>query len=128
MSKRTCPTEHEEQVAVMDWARAMTGTYPCLAWLHAIPNGGKRNVIVAMKLKAEGVKSGVSDLFLPFPACGKNGLYIEMKALDGKVSEAQTEFLEYANGAGYLAAVCWGAEEAINLIAGYVNGKEPLPF
>ncbi len=46
---------------------------PELAWLHAIPNGGSRGddektrAIRGGALKAEGVKSGVADVFLPVP-------------------------------------------------------------
>lgn len=40
---------------------------PELRWLHAIPNGGQRDKITAGKLKAEGVKKGVLDVFLPLP-------------------------------------------------------------
>ena len=38
---------------------------PRLEWIHAIPNGGLRNKATASNLKAEGVKSGVLDVFLP---------------------------------------------------------------
>ena len=34
-----------------------------LCW-WAVPNGGRRNIITAKKLKAEGVKSGIPDITL----------------------------------------------------------------
>jgi hypothetical protein len=114
--------EHAEQVKVIVWARWNEGRYPCLKWLHAIPNGGKRDVVVAIKLKAEGVKPGVSDLFLPYPVAPYAGLYVEMKAKDGSLSEAQADFLEYANSVGYAAAVCFGSDEAIKTIEDYLEG------
>ena len=40
---------------------------PDLELLHAIPNGGKRDKVTAAKLKAEGVKAGIPDIFLPVP-------------------------------------------------------------
>lgn len=40
---------------------------PELRWLHAIPNGGYRDKVTAGKLKAEGVKRGIPDVFLPLP-------------------------------------------------------------
>jgi len=38
--------------------------------IFAIPNGGKRNRIEAAKLKRQGVKPGVPDIFLPAPRDG----------------------------------------------------------
>lgn len=118
-------TEHDEQSAVIDWARRQLGLYPCLEWLHAIPNGaflagGARQM---SKLKTEGLVPGVCDLFLPFPAHGYHGLYIEMKA-PGKLSrvrDGQREFMEYVESVGYLAQVHDSADEAIELLRWYVE-------
>jgi len=45
---RAKPRELEriDQVAVINWARAMERVVPMLADLHAIPNGGHRHPIV----------------------------------------------------------------------------------
>ena len=45
----------------------MEGRHPQLALIFAIPNGGKRHIGTARKLKAEGVRSGVPDIFLACP-------------------------------------------------------------
>src|SRR5699024_6741469 len=37
-------TEHDEQVALIRWAELARGKYPALRWLHAVPNGGARNI------------------------------------------------------------------------------------
>ena len=68
-------TEHEIQVACVNYFRLR---YP-KGLIYAIPNGGQRNVIVASKLKAEGVLSGVPDLHIPIAKKGFHGLYIELK-------------------------------------------------
>jgi hypothetical protein len=72
-------SEHDEQVNLFHWADIMSPQYPELALLHAIPNGGKRNINVARKLKEEGQKAGVPDICLPVPRGEYHGLYIEMK-------------------------------------------------
>jgi hypothetical protein len=72
--------EHTEQVNLMQWwALACRGFGIPEQLLFAIPNGGQRNIIVASKLKAEGVRAGVPDLFLAFPKKDAAGLFIEMK-------------------------------------------------
>ena len=58
-------SEHEEQVALFEWAEWNKRQYPELELMFAIPNGGQRHVVVAKKLKDEGVKAGVPDIFLP---------------------------------------------------------------
>lgn len=59
--------EVDEQRAVFEWAEYAKGKYPWLKWMHHIPNGGSRNKIEAVRLKAQGVKRGVPDIFLPYP-------------------------------------------------------------
>ena len=57
--------EHEEQVKVFTWARWAEAARPELALLFAVPNGGRRDKVTAGRLKAEGVKAGVLDIWLP---------------------------------------------------------------
>ena len=113
-------TEAEEQQAVIEWAQYETHNYPCLKWLHHIPNGGRRDKQEAIKLKRQGVKAGVSDLFLPYPNNGYHGLYIEMKSENGRLSQKQAEFLEDMVEYGYKTAVCYNAESAIAEISKYL--------
>ena len=118
---RTVPTEDEEQIAVMSWAALMEGRYPELRLLHHIPNGGKRGKREAAVFKAMGVKAGVPDLFLPCAREGYHGLYVEMKALDGRPSKAQLEMLKALSGQGYRCVVCHGADEARRVIEDYLR-------
>lgn len=61
----------------------------------AVPNGGKRDIRVAKKLKAEGVRPGVTDLVFVLPGgrfaglelkAGKNGLTEHQKAFRDAVT------------------------------------------
>lgn len=119
------PSEHQEQCAVVSWAEISAHMYPALSKLHAIPNGGLRHKRVAIKLKAEGVKPGVPDLCLPVSRCGYHGLYIEMKSKTGRPTKDQKEWISDLTSEGYLAVVCKGAEQAIDLLQSYVRGHIP---
>ena len=123
------PHEHDEQATLFAWAEVNDGRYPELALLFAIPNGGHRHPAVAAQLKAEGVRPGVPDVFLPAVRPGPDGrlwggLFVEMKRADhsnGPTLE-QRLWLERLRNAGYMAAVAYGAAEAIAVIENYLRG------
>ena len=118
MDNTRIPTEHWEQVQLFQWA----SNYRELDLMHAIPNGGKRDIRVALKLKEEGVKAGVPDIFLPLPMGGKHGLYIEMKRRKyGRVSPDQLQWLDALMRQGYMCAVCHGWEMARDVIVEYLR-------
>lgn len=116
-------SEHGEQCAVIEWAAMQQGRWPQLRWLHAIPNGGHRGGATGARLKREGVKPGVPDLFLPVPRNGYCGLYIEMKVKPNKPTLAQAEWIDAMNEFGYSAWICYSADEAIAAITDYMQGK-----
>ena len=114
-------TEHALQSAVMKWAALSRCQYPELDLLFAIPNGGKRHPAVAKKLKAEGVKAGVPDLFLPVARGGWHGLFIELKVGRNKLSEAQEKWHQWLDDEQYKVAICRSFDEVVNEIAEYLN-------
>jgi len=89
--------ESKLQQACVRWFRMQ---YPDKI-IFAIPNGGKRDVREASRLKAEGVLAGVPDLFVPEARYGFHGLFIEMKFGDGKMTEAQEKICEDLKNLGY---------------------------
>jgi len=109
--------EDNEQTALFQWA----AHYKELRWLHAIPNGGKRHKKVAIKLKAQGLKSGVLDIFLPKARQGFHGLYIEMKVGKNKLTANQADFKAEADAEGYRCEVCYSWDEARIVIKDYMN-------
>jgi len=112
--------EHEEQKALFEWSALKSRSDPRLELLFAIPNGGHRHIAVAKRMKAEGVKRGVPDIMLPL-ACGKyHGLFVELKAAKGRVSDHQHHWLSRLTEEGYWAEVCYGCEEAIRTIEVYL--------
>lgn len=118
-------SESVEQMNLFRWAMFEEGKYPELALMYHIPNGGKRNITTAKRLKAEGVKAGVPDIHLPVPRHGYHGLYIELKKLKGgKTTENQDRWIEALNAQGYYAVVCKGWEEASKAILRYLKEED----
>ena len=89
--------------------------------IFAIPNGGHRDIRTAVRLKREGVKAGVSDIFVAVPRGDYHGMFIEIKTEKGRLSPAQTAFLARQARLGYSAVVAHGVREAIDAIAGYLG-------
>ena len=118
--------EDGEQAAVFQWA----AHFSILRWMFAVPNGGNRNLKEAVRLKSQGVKPGVSDIFLPRPlhshtGGGYAGLFIEMKRTKkqgrSSVTEDQKAFQVAMTVAGYKCVTCYGAEQAIAAIREYLQ-------
>lgn len=121
-------SEHEEQVALFLWAEDNflwaednVERLPQLSLMFAIPNGGQRHAAVAGKLKAEGVRAGVPDIFLAYPNRGMTGLFIELKVKGNKPSNSQQLWLQRLGNAGCAVALCYGADEAITILEEYIS-------
>ena len=129
VKRRAKPRELERahQVALIKWVRTVRDIYPVLKLLYAVPNGGKRNLRVARKLKAEGVLAGVADLCLPAARHGYHGLYLEMKSEEGVATEEQKEFLRGVSGEGYCAVIAEGVDEAKLTLEWYIGVTDHEP-
>lgn len=120
------PTESEEQKQFFRLAKTiLPPNIYNLLW--ATPNGGLRDVRVAMVLKAEGVKAGVPDITLAYPSALFNGLFIEMKRIKGgRVSVEQKEMMQNLKDVGYRVEVCKGCDSAIAVLLDYLGMDNPI--
>jgi len=111
------PSEHDEQVGFINWFRAK---YPQVL-IFAIPNGEKRAITVAKRLKAEGVVRGIPDLFIP-----QFNLWVEMKRISGgRLSPEQKGMIQYLEGIGQKVIVGKGAADASRQILEFLEEKKP---
>lgn len=150
--------EHSHQVALFRWAsmaenfglaaaedplsyslpgRALSyakeaDKIPELHWLHAIKNQGHGDAIRGNRSRAEGVKAGVLDVFLPVPkflsasTMLKAGWMGELKRpkgqrnAEGKTSAIQEEWITYLSKS-YSVSVCVGWEAMRFAILDYLE-------
>lgn len=89
--------------------------------LLAVPNGGSRNIIEAKNLKAQGIKSGVSDVLLLISKKGFSCLCLEFKTPVGKQSDEQIEFEKQAEKVGNKYVVVRSVKEAIDTLKWYLE-------
>ena len=83
--------------------------------------GMKTYISVAKKMKETGYKSGFPDLFIYQPKDGYNGLAIELKVKGNYASPTQKDWIKRLNDRGYLAKVCTGFDDAIQIIDEYLG-------
>lgn len=93
--------ESYELIAVKEWVDLKVK----LPFIH-IPNEGVRNLRMGNLLKKMGMRSGVSDIFMPKSSRNYHGLWIEFKTGKGKVSNYQQAFIDEMNSLGYCACAC----------------------
>ena len=108
----------------VSWFRYAYPQYKLL--LFSIPNGGSRNVIEAVRLKAEGVVAGVADMFLSIPRPKKlpefyYGMFIEFKVGKNKLSEHQIAFKGVVEKHGYKHVTIYSFDEFKREIEFYIN-------
>lgn len=97
-------SEHDEQVGFVNWFRAR---FPDVL-IMAIPNGGRRDIATAKRLRNEGVVAGIPDLYVP-----EWGLWIEMKrSKGGRVSADQEKIIGKLRKLGHTVIIGHGAKDA----------------
>lgn len=113
------PTEDQEQAVLVDWLRWNRILF------HHSPNGGKRNIVTAARLKRLGTSAGFPDIMIFDQSyCSAPGVAIELKRRrHGKTSSSQEYWLKELERRGWIVKVCKGADEAISFLKGLGYGK-----
>lgn len=121
-------TEAREQIKVVQYLKAQ---FPNVLFRVGM-EGGRRHPGLA---KALGIGSGWPDIHIMEERCGYKSLFVELKRegvrlfnklgqpADKRISN-QLELSKRLNDKGHRAVFAFGANEAISIIEGYLNGRE----
>lgn len=109
--------ESDEQRQLIQYIR----NKPWGQFLFHIPNESVGGYGWMIRNRQMGMKKGVPDLMLPIPMHGYHGLFIEMKAKGGRLSQEQKSWLNALDTFGYKTAVCVGWEAAAKELEGYMD-------
>jgi len=117
-------SEHDEQVAIFQWAGFNLHRFPELELLQGSLNGVRLTIGQATKAKRAGLKSGFPDISLPVARGIYHGLFIELKKR-GKTypTKKQYEIMDKLNAQGYRAIWGRGSDFAIAQIELYLVGE-----
>ena len=119
-------TEHAHQRGFFCWISQQKHDER-LKMSFAIPNGGERNKIVASRMKAEGVRQGVADVFVPIPCGQYHGLWIEFKKpgienhKNGGLRPDQVVFRDYVLSQNFGYFVAYSYLSAIEVVLNYLS-------
>lgn len=121
-------SEHDLQKSFFDWANLKALTDPRYQWFFAVPNGGWRHIVTAVRLKEEGVKRGVCDVFIPIKTDKYIGGVIEFKHGKNEVTDEQELWLEHFKSQGWATCVAYDLDTAkaftTKLLGKYVTIQE----
>lgn len=110
-SKVPAPSEHKIQVALLDYLK-LAARPDC--YYFAVPNQSNRHIRNAVKMKAEGARSGIADLCFMLPK-GRVA-WLEMKTPTGSLSETQRGFRDICKALGHEWMCAKSVEEAIEFL------------
>jgi hypothetical protein len=114
--KPVIPKEDHEQIVAATWLRKNN-----IPFYH-IPNGGKRHMLEAIKLKRMGVSPGVPDICILKARKGYHGLYIEVKRVEGgTLSDNQKFWRDILLSEGYAWFEAKGGQDVINIVKNYLS-------
>ena len=97
--------------------------------LYCASLGGQYQVHFSQRVKAKatGYKKGFPDLFIyEIAKIDDNvyaGLAIELKTKTGRPTKEQVEWIKQLQKRGYMASICKGIDEALELINNYIKNK-----
>ncbi len=109
--------EHDLQKRCLTWFRL---AYPQLL-LIGIPNAAKRTRAERGRLLSEGLTKGIPDLLLAYPAGEHHALWIEMKTVNGRPSNAQIKIQAHLRALGYAVIMPRTFDEFQQQVNEYLN-------
>lgn len=119
-------TEAEMQQSLFDEIDLRANQDPRYKFIFHVPNGGKRDKVVASILKAQGVRKGVPDLLWLLPACGYYGLAMELKCGKNTLEPEQSEWLQWLSDRNYFTCTVYNDPgEAMDILKRYLDGAKP---
>ena len=115
-------SEHAHAVALMNWVHLYAvRQWPGIALMFHIPNEAKRSFVTAARLKAEGMKPGIPDYFLPVARDQFHGMFLELKKIGEKPTLEQAKALGELQGMGYYSTCERGWIAAAGALVEYLS-------
>ena len=89
--------------------------------MHSVPNGGFRSIVTASIMKAEGQSRGTFDIKLNVARSIFHGLWLELKAEKGVLSDDQIAFRKSMDEQNYYTAIAYNFDQAKKIVTDYLH-------
>lgn len=113
-------SEDDELIAFFKYIEWQSNKDLRLSYIYHIANERRSSWAAGKRLKKNGVKAGVPDVFVPIPTKKHPGLYMEFKVDHNKPTDRQEYFLTGLASLGYVTKVVYSATEAIDVLNRYL--------
>ena len=117
--------KHDEQKSQFDLVEFIRYQYPNILFTIS-PGGLLTSSRVGGKAKKLGYNPGVPDLIIFEPRGKYHGLFIELKAEKGIISDVQKGWLLKLKSSDYYAVVCFNFNDAVQVLREYLALKKYL--
>lgn len=114
--------EHREQSLFIKWIDWEKKIDPRLECVFAVPNGFVKSIQMASWARAEGLRSGVPDVFVAVPIGKHSGLFLEFKSGKNDLSDTQREWFKRLANNGFVCCLVRSFEEAKEAVSQYLIG------
>ncbi len=111
--KKNKQEEFKLQCSIVDYLTYQRNTSKDF-FFFAVPNGEKRDIGTAQKLKRSGTIAGVADLVLLFK--GGKTVFVELKTKKGYQSEAQKRFMDICKNLGFEYVIWRSLDDCIDFL------------
>jgi hypothetical protein len=115
------PSEHSIQSQLLGILTYALRPEICVV---AIPNQSNRHINNAIKMKAEGLRRGATDLVFMFPVEEGAVAWLEMKTRTGSLSDYQIGFSAICERLGHRWAMARSVDQALDVLRGW-NALKP---
>lgn len=113
--------KHIEDAIQIEYVARARQLFPWVGdLLYHVPNGGRRDIMTAVRLKKLGVVPGIPDINIDVPVTGYCGMRIEFKKdVKQKPRQNQESIHRQLRGYGYYVAIHFSPAEALEETAFY---------
>lgn len=122
MVKTYGPTEDQIQESIFQWLSYQK--FEGSQYIHAIPNGGHRHVITAVRLKRTGTKKGVLDICWLKRTKHYSGFVCEVKRPGQKPTEEQENYAAWCKSQGFYTCLVYSLEDFQIHIQNFLDGEK----
>ena len=111
----------EEDAIHFECIQLLKNEFPHVEFISNILDGARLGMLVRKHTKGMRNREGTSDIVILEPRKGYHGMCLEIKTLNGKLSQEQSDFLARLSLKGYYCKWAYGLDDCFLAIREYLK-------